>query len=174
MTRHLTHHALSAAVRMMRKMAMVCLLGLPLAIAAQPALAKSPPTCNSSDASQVRLQISVTGMRSTEGNITITIYSDEPSHFLDGKFKLARQILPVTSPITTACFVMDAPGTYAVALFHDKNSNHHFDTNFLGIPVEGYGFSNNPTLFVGPPKLKQVAITAHKGDNAISVQLKHY
>lgn len=174
MTCHHTHHAIWGAERVARKMAMACLLGLPLCIAAQPAWAKSPPTCNSSDASQVRLQISVTGMRSTDGNITITIYPDEPSHFLDGKFKLARQELPVVSPVTKACFVMDAPGTYAVALFHDKNGNHHFDTNFLGIPVEGYGFSNNPTLFVGPPKLKQVAIIAHKGDNAISVQLKHY
>ena len=36
-------------------------------------------------------------------------------------------------------------GTYAVQVMHDANGNDKLDTNFMGIPVEGYGFSNNPT-----------------------------
>jgi len=34
-------------------------------------------------------------------------------------------------------------GTYAIAVIHDENENRELDKNFLGIPKEGYGFSNN-------------------------------
>ena len=34
-------------------------------------------------------------------------------------------------------------GTYAISLYHDKNSNGKCDRNFLGIPKEPYAFSNN-------------------------------
>jgi uncharacterized protein (DUF2141 family) len=132
------------------------------------------PACDPADAAQVRLQISVSGMRSREGSVSITIYPDDPEHFLDGKYKLARQALPVVLPVTHACFVVAAPGYYAVALYQDENNNGHFDTNSLGLPVEGYGFSNNPTLFVGPPSLGRVRFAAHTGDNQIAVHLKYY
>lgn len=42
-------------------------------------------------------------------------------------------------------------GKWAVRLFHDENNNEKLDTNFLGIPREGYGFSNNPPARFGPP-----------------------
>lgn len=145
-----------------------------LCATAQPVRAAAAPACNSSDPNQVRLQIDVSGMHTTKGDITITIYPDDSAHFLDGAYKLARQHIAVTLPVTHACFVVAAPGYYAVALFGDENRNGHFDTNFLGIPTEGYGFSNNPTLYFGPPKLKQVRIAAHRGDNAIAVQMKYY
>jgi uncharacterized protein (DUF2141 family) len=37
-------------------------------------------------------------------------------------------------------------GKYAVQVMHDQNDNNKLDTNFLGIPSEGYGFSNNPKV----------------------------
>ena len=45
-----------------------------------------------------------------------------------------------------------APGTYAVSVYHDENSNDKLDTNFLGIPREGVGASNNAHGHMGPPK----------------------
>lgn len=37
-------------------------------------------------------------------------------------------------------------GDYAVQVLHDANDNGEMDKNFLGIPSEGYGFSNNPRV----------------------------
>ena len=45
---------------------------------------------------------------------------------------------------------------YAIAIFHDKNSNNKFD-KFLSIPNEKYGFSNNAFSFFGPPKFEEAA-----------------
>ncbi|MDE2582237.1 MAG: DUF2141 domain-containing protein [Rhodospirillales bacterium] len=138
------------------------------------ALAAAPLRCTPSDPHQVRLQISVTGVRSTAGRVTITIYPDDAAHFLDGKFKLARQSLPVGLPVTRACFAFAKPGYYAVALFHDRDDSGHFKTTALGIPAEGFGFSNNPTLYFGPPALSRVRVKARFGDNPIAIRMKHY
>jgi uncharacterized protein (DUF2141 family) len=131
-------------------------------------------TCDAIAAGQAALHVSVNGMRSGKGNITITIYPDDADHFLDGKYRVARQTVPVTLPVTTACFALPAPGVYAVALFHDENADGHLNTNALGIPTEGYGFSNNPTLYLGPPTLSRVRFTLHPGDNGVDVKMKYY
>jgi uncharacterized protein (DUF2141 family) len=154
---------------MMTAIALAALLLLPRA-----ALAAAAPGCAAGDPGKAPLTVSVSGMRSDKGNITITIYLDDAAHFLDGAYKLARQMVPVTLPVTTACFVLPAPGTYAVALFHDENDDHHLNTNALGIPTEGYGFSNNPTLYFGPPDLAKVRFALHSGDNPIAVRMKYY
>ena len=101
------------------------------------------PLCNPADPNEVRLQVSVTGMRSTDGNVAITIYPDDPVHFLDGAYKVARQQVPVSLPVTHACFVVTAPGYYAVALFHDDNNSGHFDTTSLGLPPRAM---DSPTI----------------------------
>lgn len=46
-------------------------------------------------------------------------------------------------PIT---FTDLAPGRYAVQVLHDANDNGKLDTNIVGMPTEGYGFSNNPNV----------------------------
>jgi uncharacterized protein (DUF2141 family) len=38
-----------------------------------------------------------------------------------------------------------------MAVFHDENGNGEFDQGFLGIPLEGYAFSNGARVFLGPP-----------------------
>jgi uncharacterized protein (DUF2141 family) len=43
------------------------------------------------------------------------------------------------------------PGTYALAVIHDENMNGKLDTNWLGIPKEGYGFSNDARASLGAP-----------------------
>ncbi|MGE0788795.1 MAG: DUF2141 domain-containing protein [Sandaracinaceae bacterium] len=43
------------------------------------------------------------------------------------------------------------PAEYAVAVFHDENANNDLDRNFLGIPSEGTGASNDAYNMFGPP-----------------------
>ncbi len=51
-------------------------------------------------------------------------------------------------------------GNYAVAVFHDENSNNKFDS-ILGIPLEGYGFSNNPTIYLTVPTFEEAKFLLH-------------
>ncbi len=56
-----------------------------------------------------------------------------------------QQRIPVTGGTTSCTFQNMPPGTYAAAIIHDENSNNKLDTNFLGVPTEGYGISQNHT-----------------------------
>ncbi len=43
------------------------------------------------------------------------------------------------------------PGTYAIAVIHDENRNGELDSNFFGIPTEGYGFSSGAEVTKSSP-----------------------
>jgi len=51
-----------------------------------------------------------------------------------------------------------SPGRYALSVFHDENGNGKMDTNFIGMPREGVGASNNAIGHFGPPKFEAAAI----------------
>jgi uncharacterized protein (DUF2141 family) len=63
------------------------------------------------------------------------------------------------------------PGEYAVSTYHDENANNKLDRNFFGKPKEPYGFSNNATGFMGPPKYKDCKITVTAATETISINL---
>ena len=63
-----------------------------------------------------------------------------------------------------------APGAYALAVIHDENMNGKLDTNWLGAPTEGYGFSNDPKALFSAPSFS-AARFAYDGRLTISL---HY
>ena len=62
-------------------------------------------------------------------------------------------------------------GTYAVSFVHDKNSNGKMDKNFMGIPKEDYGCSNNAKGFMGPPKWEDAKFELKGADKSITISL---
>ena len=70
-------------------------------------------------------------------------------------------------------FVINLPeGTYAIALFVDANENLKIDKNFLGIPKEQYGFSNNAMGKLSGPSFEQAKFQV-KGSAAKNLSLIH-
>lgn len=64
------------------------------------------------------------------------------------------------------------PGTYAVKVFHDINSNGKLDTSWIGWPQEPYGFSNDAPVNMGPPSFKLAAITVKEGAQTARIALR--
>lgn len=62
------------------------------------------------------------------------------------------------------------PGNYAVMVTHDENGNGKLDMNAIGMPLEGYGFSNNPQV-MRKPTWDEARFTVGDGDVAIDVDL---
>lgn len=62
-------------------------------------------------------------------------------------------------------------GKYGVVAFHDLNGNEELDTNFIGIPTEPYGFSNNARAMLSKPDFEETLVNLN-GDLAITFQLK--
>ncbi len=99
----------------------------------------------------VRLNVEVTSLRNARGQVAVTVYPNDPKRFLAKGGKLLRQRVPAAAPVSRACFNLPAPGMYAVAIYHDENGDSDFNRGPVGMPTEGYGFSNDaPTRFSIP------------------------
>ncbi|RKH64452.1 DUF2141 domain-containing protein [Corallococcus aberystwythensis] len=88
------------------------------------------------------LTLDIQGLTKKTGHVLIAVHADAASFNDKGK-PMAVRTVEVKDAKVTVTIPDLAPGTYAVSLFHDANDNNKLDTNFIGIPKEGYGFSNN-------------------------------
>jgi uncharacterized protein (DUF2141 family) len=98
------------------------------------------------------IHVEIAGLLNDKGQVLCAIYSSADGFPREGDKALAH----ANSPISGRHAVCDFPGlnagTYAISAFHDENSNGKLDTNFMGIPREGVGASNNAKGHFGPPK----------------------
>lgn len=95
------------------------------------------------------LEVTVKALRNDKGQLRMAIFND-PREFPRGNEIRSLDIQAKLGDVT-ALFRGMKPGTYALAIHHDENLNKEMDTNFLGIPIEGYGFSNDARVFLAPP-----------------------
>ncbi len=80
----------------------------------------------------------------------------------------------VSGASTICTFENVPPGTYAVSVMHDENDNRKLDKNFLGIPVEGYGASNNHTHAMSAPTWAESKFTVEAGKNVgLAIALRY-
>jgi uncharacterized protein (DUF2141 family) len=66
-----------------------------------------------------------------------------------------------------------APGTYAIQLFQDFNSNGKMDTTWMGLPVEPFGFSRDAHPFLSKPTFDEVKFTLAAGGNTQIIHLQN-
>jgi uncharacterized protein (DUF2141 family) len=119
-------------------------------------------------ASAARIVVTIDGMHSAQGDVFVGLYAT-PSKFLNGnQCDAQRKVMASTGPITVV-FDNLRPGTYAVGAFHDENANDHLDTNFVGLPIEGYALSNGVRAMMSKPTFQQAAFTV--GDQGAQVAL---
>ena len=123
----------------------------------------------SASASAATVQVRIDGVTSAKGVVQVAV-CDEANYRKDCK-------LTATVPARTGFVTVDVPnvpaGTWAVLAYHDENSNKTLDTNFVGMPKEGYGFSNGAASKFGPPSFKDAAITVGEGMVPATVTLKY-
>ncbi|MCD8444527.1 DUF2141 domain-containing protein [Tenacibaculum finnmarkense] len=91
------------------------------------------------------------GMKSDKGNLYVAIYNHKKD-FL--KEPIKGKTIKISDKKASLVFENMIAGTYAISAFHDVNDNKKMDTNFIGIPKEPIGISNDAKGFMGPPKYK--------------------
>jgi uncharacterized protein (DUF2141 family) len=95
------------------------------------------------------LTVNIAGLNSDKGSLLVGVYSTKED-FLKKPFK--SDIIKIINKKSLVIFKDIPKGVYAVSFVHDENDNKKMDTNFIGIPKEDFGCSNNATGFMGPPK----------------------
>jgi uncharacterized protein (DUF2141 family) len=103
---------------------------------------------SNSSYSQYKLDIEISEIRSNKGYIMLQLF--------DGKEKvLSQEQNPVKDNSCLFSFTSLTPVKYAVRYYHDENMNGKMETNLVGKPTEGYGFSNNVIGKFGPPPFEK-------------------
>jgi uncharacterized protein (DUF2141 family) len=117
--------------------------------------------------------IQVQGVRSSGGALVAVLYGDNPSEFLKKGARVARERVQARPGSVTVCLEAPRPGVYAVAVYHDENDNHRFDRSWTGLPVEGFGVSNNPRPFLRAPTHGESAFEVGPGHRLVKIDLRY-
>ena len=143
------------------QLALAWIIGAPLAATAETGIG-----CNGEASS---LDVRVHGVRSDQGTVTFVLYGDNPDDFLVRGKKLLKMRFPAKNGSVEFCLPLPRPGTYAATAYHDENGNTKFDKNWIGMPIEGFGVSNNPDYWVVPSHAKAAF---RVGDGATQVDIR--
>lgn len=113
-----------------------------LASAALFALAFTPLAESQEVSSVTQLEITIDGLRTDRGRVWVGAYASQEDW--DAQIETAQSWAEIENGVARIRLSDLSSGEFAIQAFHDANDNNDFDTNFLGIPRERYGFSNNP------------------------------
>jgi uncharacterized protein (DUF2141 family) len=117
-----------------------------------------------------RLTIIIKNIRDIEGNVGAAVYKNEKD-FLKTPF--ATKAVKATPGEATLVFDNLPAGNYGISVLHDTNGNDKMDSDFIGVPKEGFGFSNDAMGAFGPPKFEKAMISFTGKDQTIVITMKY-
>lgn len=94
----------------------------------------------------------VLNIKNSTGTVACALF-ESPEGFPGEYLRYATNVMVIKIRKSQArCTFEEIPhGRYAIGVIHDENMNGLLDTNMLGVPREGYGFSNDAQGTLGPP-----------------------
>ncbi len=133
--------------------------------------AASTPNIRAESSGTCTLEIHVDGIRNEKGVIGAAVYN-KPDGWPESNDKSFRHgPAPFTGSSGTITFSDIPPGDYAIVAIHDENKNHKLDRNFLGWPLEGFGFANNPKVLLEAPPFKSALTHVTCPKTEVSIHL---
>ncbi len=119
------------------------------------------------------IHVHVHGIRNASGAVKAVLYGPDPKSFLVKGQKADKEREPAREGSMTLCVAAPDVGRYAVVVYHDENDNHKFDRNWIGLPTEGFGVSNNPSLFLAAPKFEESSFEVTEEVTHVDVEMKY-
>ena len=151
--------------------ALPCAAGL--ALVASPLSAQAAPAGCTGPASATWIDVAVEGVQNANGLIAITLYADNSRKFLAKHGSLYVGRVDARAGTTTGCIFVPRSGVYAIAVYHDEDADQKFNRTGLGLPAEGFGFSNNPSTLAGLPTFKSVRLSIPRAGLVTRIRLRY-
>lgn len=111
------------------------------------------------------IHVTILNIRNSTGSVACALFESAegfPTEYLGMATNV--MIIKIRKDQARCDFEDIPPGTYAMAVVHDENKNGKLDVNWLGVPREGYGFSNDATGVLGSPPFAAVSFP-YNGQN---------
>jgi uncharacterized protein (DUF2141 family) len=120
------------------------------------------------------ISLAIDNLQSNEGNVHVAIYNEEEQFAKSLEpYRLKIYKAPASGQLKLQLDSLPY-GRYALAIYHDENSNGDLDKNLLGIPKEPYGFSNNPRAKWSAPTYKETSFELGSDRAQLTVSLKKW
>ncbi len=119
------------------------------------------------------IHVHVHGIRNNSGTVKAVLYGPGPEGFLVKGEKADKEREPAVEGTMTLCVAAPEAGKYAVVVYHDENNNRKFDRNWIGLPTEGFGVSNDPSLFFAAPNFEESSFEVSEDITHVDVTLKY-
>ena len=114
------------------------------------------------------LKVEIQNIRVLKGTVYVALF--RPGKSFPGDNSVDDKKVNAGSKSVQALFSVE-PGDYAIAVYHDENSNGKMDKRLFGIPKEPYGFSNNVKPIMSAPKFSDCKFSVGDGGKVISIKL---
>ena len=151
----------------MRDVAFTCLLLILLA--GTPGSTGEPPATNPT----ASLRVTVTDLRNAKGHLRLGVFNSSKGFPRSRDGALMWKSLPAAA--YERAFTLDLPpGRYAVVVLHNGNGNKNLNENFLGVPKEGYGVSNNPKPRYRAATFDEAAFELTQNGAQIAVSIQYF
>jgi uncharacterized protein (DUF2141 family) len=122
-------------------------------------------------AKAANLTVHVTAIDKKGGTLRLSLY-DAPGWDKEEDTPVASANVPAVMPATTVILKDIKPGVYGIKLYQDFNNNGRFDQNFLGIPLERYGFSRDAAPRLSQPSFGRAKFVVGESDSEITIRLQ--
>lgn len=123
------------------------------------------------NAQTANLTINITSISEPSGVIQVGLYNTSSAFPKVDKELIALRIDADSSTVTYT--FADLPyGDYAIAFYHDVNSDGKCNRNWIGIPTEDYGFSNDVRVRFSAPSF-EITKFSHTEDQEIFMTMKN-
>ncbi len=124
-------------------------------------------------AQENQIRIEIAGLHNDKGQTLCALFSSADDFPKKAEKAVARTSSVISKQHAVCDFPGVAPGTYAVSVIHDENSNGKLDTNFMGIPREGVGASNDARGHFGPPKFDAASFRFSGGQLTLKITVNY-
>ncbi len=117
---------------------------------------------------RTKITIQIKGLKNSSGTVKLALCNSD-ENYKNHRAPFMGMNLPIVNN-RAEITLSDLPsGYYAVKAFHDENNNNDLDTNFLGIPIEDFGFSNNASGIFGPPSWNKAKMFINNDSSTIII-----
>ena len=133
-----------------------------------PALVLAAALAAAGSAAAETLEVEVRGLRSAQGALRADVYAP-------GRRHVVKQIVPAARGAVRLRFEGLAPGDYAVMFYHDEDADGRMGRKGpLGMPSEGYAFTRDAPVRLGPPSFERMRVTVPAGGSSAATVTMRY
>ena len=120
-----------------------------------------------------RLGVSVRDVRNDTGHLRLGVFDRDDGFPRSREGAILWRSIPAATESPTFELTLP-PGKYAIVILHDENGNKRHDRNWLGVPVEGYGVSNNPKPKLRAATYEEAVFTLPEEGRDVEVSIQYW